>query len=164
MIINSINNISKIQQGYIQKPVYAMPYDSYSVENPNIDKKVLIEKDIIDKNTNINEFFSKISKSIFGASNMTHPFEKLLQLGYVSLSSSMYSNLSNPKSAIGLELDPKKTPIQNCAKLEEYIKDGIGIGVNFSKFQNPISQIKQINSYFCFRQNTTKRPPAGIAL
>ena len=85
-------------------------------------------------------------------------------MGYVSLSSNAYANLKNPKSAIGIELDSKKTAAQHCAMLEEHIKNGAGVGINFSKFQNPIEEIKRINTYFKHREPNLNRPPAGIAL
>ncbi|MBQ8475569.1 hypothetical protein IJ531_00745, partial [bacterium] len=69
-----------------------------------------------------------------------------------------------PYSAKAVKLNPDKLSFQNCALLEDYIKEGIGVGINFNNFKNPIEQIKQINSYFKFRQDTTLRPPAGIAL
>ena len=138
--------------------------DIVSVENFNIDKKPLIDRKIISPDKNINEFFDEISFQIFSNSPMKHSFSNLLKQGYVSLSSSAYSNLKDPKSAIALKLDEKKSSVQHCAKLEEYLNNGVGVGINFSNFDNPINTIKYTNKYFKYREPSLNRPPAGIAL
>jgi len=129
-----------------------------------VDKKPLVDRKIIKPNQDINQFFDEISSQIFPDSNMNHSLSKLLQMGYVSLSSSAYSDLKNPKSAVALKLDEKKSPVQHCAMLEKYISEGVGVGLNFSKFKNPIEEIKYINNYFKYREPNLNRPPAGIAL
>ena len=164
-MINSITPIYLIQYQQVQyaQPVVYQP-DTVRIENAHINKKPLIDRRIIKADENINEFFDKISAQIFPNSNTAPYFSQLLQYGYVSLSSSCYEDLKTPYSAKAVKLNPNKFPSQNCAFLEEYIKDGTGVGVNFNNFKNPIEQIKQINGYFKFRQPSTLRPPAGIAL
>ncbi|MBR2068204.1 MAG: hypothetical protein IJ877_00440 [Candidatus Gastranaerophilales bacterium] len=164
-MINSITPIYPIQYQQVQyaQPVVYQP-DTVRIENAHINKKPLIDRRIIKADENINEFFDKISAQIFPNSNTAPYFSQLLQYGYVSLSSSCYEDLKTPYSAKAVKLNPNKFPSQNCAFLEEYIKDGTGVGVNFNNFKNPIEQIKQINGYFKFRQPSTLRPPAGIAL
>lgn len=138
--------------------------DSIIVDNFSINKTPLVKRKIIKEDKDINQFFDEISMRIFPNSPVSHSFSKLLQSGYISLSSNAYADLENPKSAIGVKLNSKKTSIQNCARLEEYIKEGIGVGINFSEFQYPIEQIKDINKYFKYREPNLNRPPAGIAL
>lgn len=138
--------------------------DKICINNFSINKTPLVRRKIIKEDKDINQFFDEISVRIFQNSSSSHSLSKLLQLGYISLSSSAYANLDNPKSAIGIKLNPKKTPTQNCAFLEEYIKEGVGVGINFSEFQNPIEHIEKINKYFKFREPNLNRPPAGIAL
>jgi len=146
-----------------QPVVFSAP-DTFKIENSNIDKKPLIDRRILKEGEDINEFFDKISSQIFKNSNTSSYFSQLLKQGYISLSSSCYEDLKIPYSSRGVELNPDKLPSQNCAFLEEFVKDGIGVGINFNNLKNPIEQIKQINGYFKFRQDTTLRPPAGIAL
>lgn len=138
--------------------------DSVNIENPNVNKKPLIERKIIGDNVDINEFFDTIASQVFQNSTSSSIFADLLKRGYVSLSSSCYRDLKVPQSAIGIKLDSTKMPFQNCAYLEEYVQAGIGVGINFNDFKNPIDQIKRINGYFKFREQNTNRPPAGIAL
>ena len=165
-MINTITPIYSIQPLKVTnvQPVYYQQPDTVKVENPYINKKPLIDRKIIKENENINEFFDKISSQIFKDSSTAPIFAQLLKYGYVSLSSSCYEDLKTPYSAKAVKLNPNKLPSQNCAYLEEYVKEGIGVGVNFNEFKNPIEQIKQINGYFKFRQPTSIRPPAGIAL
>lgn len=138
--------------------------DSTTFQNQNIDTKVLIQRGILKEKEDIDSFFDSISNRIFKQDSKAKEFSSLLKEGIISLSSNCYDNLNNPQSAIGIILNPNKTTTQNIAKLEEYIKDGTGIGINFNNFKNPIYLIKETNSYFKFREETTKRKPAGIAL
>lgn len=139
--------------------------DNYSFENKNTDKKVFIKRKIIKENENINSFFDNISKSIFNDDNKSQIlFANYLKQGKISLSSNAYADLKNPQSAVGLKLNPQNSFIKNCEMLDEYIQKGIGVGINFSQFENPSSSIKKINSYFKFRQSSSIRPPAAIAL
>ena len=129
-----------------------------------INKQPLIDRKIIPSNQDVNQFFDSISSQIFPDSNLNHSLSKLLSLGYVSLSSSAYTDLKNPKSAIAIKLNEKKTTTQHLALLEQYIKDGVGVGINFSNLKNPIDEIKKINEYFKYREPDLIRPPAGIGL
>lgn len=138
--------------------------DRICVNNFSVNKTPLVNRKIIKEDKDINQFFDEVAAHIFPNSSSFHSFSKLLQLGYISLSSNAYANLENPKSAVGIKLNPEKTSIQNCAYLEEYIKEGVSVGINFSEFQNPIEHIKKINKYFKFREPNLNRPPAGIAL
>jgi len=138
--------------------------DSFCCENTFINKKPFVDKKIIKENENINSFFDNISSKIFHNSSASHSLSKLLQMGYISFSSSTYSNLNDPKSAIGIKLNPQKTPSQNCAILEHQIRNGVGVGFNLSDFKDTISQIEKINNYFKYREPNLNRPPAGIAL
>lgn len=133
-------------------------------ENQNINKKVLIERKIIKENQNINSFYDSISTHIFPDSKLAHSFSKLLQGGYIALSTSAYSDLSNPKSAIALKLDSTKNVVHHCCTLENYISKGIGIGINYSNLKNPIEEIIYTNNYFKKREPHLRRPPAGIGL
>lgn len=138
--------------------------DYCTFENPNLDKKVLTERKIIPQNQDINSFFDDISNKLFSNSNDIKNFANLLKGGYISLSSNAYSNLDDPKSAIAIKLDPKKSTLSYLALLEDYIKNGFGIGINFSNFQNPTYEIKEINKYFKSRENELLRAPAAIGL
>ena len=161
--LTSVHPINPVQVRYF-RPVQNNQPDTFAAENACIDKKPLVARRIIREDENINDFFDKISSQIFQNSSTAPVFSELLKSGYVSLSSSCYQNLKVPYSAKAVKLNPDKFPSQNCARLEEYVKEGIGVGINFNNFDNPIEQIKQINNYFNFRQQTTLRPPAGIAL
>ena len=154
--------VSPIQIQY--QPVLFPQSDTVKIENSNINKKPLVDRKIIKEGDDVNEFFNKISSQIFKNSNTSTYFAELLKQGYVSLSSSCYENLKIPYSSRGVKLNPDKLPSQNCAYLEEFVQEGIGVGINFNNLKNPIEQIKQINGYFRFRQPNTLRPPAGIAL
>lgn len=161
----AISNTQPINAKRSQPVDFQNKQDAFACENPFIDKKPLIKRKIISPNQNINEYFDYISSKIFPSSEISrHSFSNLLKSGAITLSSNAYSNLENPKSAIGVSLDPKKTNAQHCAKLEEYLKDGIGVGINFCDFEDPIEKIKFINSYFKYREQDLERPGAGIAL
>ncbi len=151
---------------YSNKPVinHSDRIDYCAFESPYLDKKVLIQRQIISQNQDINVFFDDVSKRLFSNSNDIKNFSMLLKKGYVSLSSNAYSNLDDPKSAIAIKLDPQKSTISHLAKLEDYINKGIGIGINFSDFQNPIYEIREINKYFKYREPSVLRPPAAIGL
>ena len=138
--------------------------DSFSFENRCVDKRLLLDRRIIKDEQDINIFYDSISSQIFSSPSMNHIFSNLLKMGYVALSTSAYANLSDPKSAIGLEFNNKKTTTQHCALLEEYIKNGVGVGVNLSNLNNPIYEIKKINEYLKYREPNLNRPPAGIGL
>lgn len=139
-------------------------YDSFNMENPNLNKKVFIDRKIIKKEENINSFLDGISRSIFKNPNDAFCFSNLLKTGAVSLSSSCYRNLKDPSSAVGLALNPNKSIISHCAYIEDYINSLKGIGVNFSNLKNPTEEIKTINSYLKFRQPSLERPGAAIGL
>ena len=156
--------IKSIKYNYIPKINPAYRNDFCAFENPNIDKKVLIQRKIINQNQNINDFFDNISNKLFSNSNDKKNFSTLLKGGYVSLSSNAYSNLNDPKSAVAIKLNPKKTTLSHCVLLENSIKNGFGIGINFKDFQNPTDEIKKINKYFKFRESSLSRPPALIGL
>lgn len=163
-----------IQQGQYVTPVnFVQPNqinqiqnlsDEIKIETSAINKKPLVDRKIIKENQDINAFFDDISEQIFSNSNIKDRFARLLKDGYISLSSSCYNDIHHPQSAVALKLNPKKMTFQNCAFLEECIKNGVGVGINFNNFQNPTREIKEINNYFNFRQGTSLRPPAGIAL
>ena len=138
--------------------------DSFECENRFLNKKPLVDRKIISQNQDINEFLADFSRKIFSDTSMANSLFNFLKDGYVSFSSNVYSNINNPKSAIAIKLDEKKTNVQNCALLEEYVKQGVGVGINFSNIAHPIEKIKYINSYFKYRQSEVNRPPAGIAL
>lgn len=161
-----INNISYKKLN--TSNVYFQTFDSFQVENPYINKKPLIDRNIIKENENINTFFDNISTQIFQNKSQskaqTKEFSRLLKYGFISLSSSCYSSLQEPYSAIGVKLNPKKTTEQNCSYLDSFINKGQGVGINFSNFDNPIDEIKKINAHFKQKEQTTIRPPAGIAL
>lgn len=160
-----ITNIQpvRINQTPLSSPI-KQESDKVAIENSFINKKPLVDRKIIKPEESINEFFDNISAQIFPNSPMAHSLSKLLSMGYVSLSSNAYTNPKNPKSAIGLKLDEKKSNIQLCAQLEQHLKDGVGVGINFSNFENPTQKIKAINDYFKYREPNLNRPPAGIAL
>lgn len=158
--INAINTIKPTNSA----PIQQTKQDSICIQNPHLDKKILIDREIIKENEDLNSFLKNIALQVFPNSNNARYLTELLQNGFVSFSSSIYTDIKNPQSAIGLVLDTTKTTAQHCAKLEEYLKKGQGVGINFSKFDNPIKKIKEINSYFKFREPNLKRPPAGIAL
>ena len=143
---------------------FSNAYDSTSFENPNINKKPLIERGILPKDYDVNLFFDKISQAIFQDKTKQVYFSTMLKTGKITLSTNCYTDLSNPASAIGIKLNPKKTTKQHIALLEKHIQEGRGVGINFSNIKNPIQEIQEINSYFKFRQPNTKRAPAGIAL
>ena len=129
----------------------------------------LIERNIANKNENSEAFFNRIASYFFNKPEDKTIFLNYLKNGYISFSTSAYKGITTSKkpfSAIGIELDCNKTIVEHLANLEEIIKNEQGAGINFSKFENPTDTIKQINSYFLFRQkeNDLKRPPAGIAL
>ncbi len=160
-----IKNIQpvRINQTRTSSPI-EQESDKVVIENSFVNKKPLIDRKIIKPEQNINEFFDNISAQIFPNSPMSHSLSKLLQMGYISLSSSAYTNPQKPHSAIALKLDETKSNIQHCAFLEQYLKNGVGVGINFSNFNNPTQKIKSINEYFKFREPNLNRPPAGIAL
>lgn len=138
-------------------------FDSYKFSGFN--ESILYNRGILDKNDSIDDFFSNISNTVFEKNSYeSSQFLYYLKNGYISLSSSYYNDLSNPISAIALELNPNNPPSKNCAILEDYISKGVGVGLNFSEFNNPADQIKKINAYFKYREKDLKRPPAGIAL
>ena len=157
-------NVQQIKLKTQQKTQLQQKRDFFAFESKFVDKKPLIDRKIIKPNQDINGFYESISNQIFPNSNINHSFSNLLKMGYVALSTSAYANLSDPKSAIALEFDKKKTAVQHCALLEEYIKNGIGAGVNLSNLDNPIYEIKKINEYLKYREPNLNRPPAGIGL
>ena len=57
--------IKSIKYNYIPKINPAYRNDFCAFENPNIDKKVLIQRKIINQNQNINDFFDNISNKLF---------------------------------------------------------------------------------------------------
>lgn len=138
--------------------------DVCAFENKFVNKKFLLDRKILKENEDINSFYESIAAQIFPDSNIKHSFEELLKHGYVALSTSAYSNLSDPKSAIALRLDKRTSSYKHCSDLEKYIKNGVGIGLNLSELDNPISEIKILNSYFKYREPNLNRPSAGIAL
>lgn len=165
MQIRPITSVKIQTQNMQSKPQikYQKVEDNFSQIN-FVNKVPLADRKIIAPNQDINAFFDDISSRIFSDSESAHSLSKLLQLGYVSFSSSTYANLDDPKSAVALKLDETKTLFQHCARLEEYLKNGVGVGINFSNFNNPTVAIKYINDYFKYRESTLNRPPAGIAL
>lgn len=129
----------------------------------------LIQRKIATKNQNSKDFFKEISKKIFFNDEDTCILENLLNKGYISFSTSIYNGiLSNNdlSSAKAIKIDKNKSTASCLICLENYIKNEKGIGINFTEFNNPIEKIKDINSYFLYRQKKgdLNRPPAGIAL
>ena len=137
--------------------------DSFSYCADDFNKDVLVKRGIIPENKNLSEFFDEVSAKVFKDEN-AKTFSSLLKGGYITLSTSCYTDLSSPYSAKGIGLKPSIYPSGACAILEDEISKGRGIGINFSKFNNPIEYIRKINSYFKYREPSLKRPPAGIAL
>ena len=164
MLVKSISNIKPVDFQIQRTILPKEKQDSFFAENKFINKKPLVDRKIISSNQNINDYFKQVSRKIFPEENLAFDFENLLKLGYVSLSSNAYFNLSNPKSAIGVVLDPNKKTAQHLVKLEEHLKNGVGVGINFSKFENPTDSVKKINQYFKYREPNLCRAPAGIAL
>lgn len=155
------NNYSKISKINFQ----SQRKDDYDFENSNVDKKVFEKRKIIAQNQNINSFFDDIALLFFKEDKKTKIlFSNLLKQGKISLSSSAYKDLKNPQSAVGLKLNPENSIMKNCEILDTYIQKGVGVGINFSEFDNPSSAVKKINSYFKFRESSCVRPPAAIAL
>ncbi len=149
------------------KSYYPVKFKSYNLKSENqiLDKQVLVKRKIISQNQDINSFLDNISKKIFPDDNISYKtFANYLKSGYISLSSNAYADLNNPQSAVALKLNPLKSSFENCFYLEKYLQKGQGIGLNFSEFDNPVSEIKKINSFFCFRSPYLNRPSAGIAL
>ena len=129
----------------------------------------LVERGILEKNEKSEVFFEEISKKFFTEPQKIKSLTDLLNEGYISLSSSMYKGLinsTNINSAKGVNLNNNNSTVKNLAILEDYILEEVGVGINFSKFDNPNKAIQDINAYFLFRQKEgdIKRPPAGIAL
>ena len=135
----------------------------------NIYSLPLMQKGIINKDETLESFFKKISQTFFGDTQEQKDFTKLLNEGCIAFSTSAYKGIINskkPYSAVGISLNPNNNTAKNLLILEEHIKNEEGIGINFSNFDDPIKSIREINSYFLFRQKKEdiKRPPAGIAL
>jgi len=135
--------------------------DSLFIENPYVNKKPLVDRKILSSNDNINVFFDNISSSIFKNPYDEREFSNLLKYGFISLSSSCYYDLKNPSSAVGVKIEEGK---DNYKTLDNFINDAKGIGVNFSEFKDPVTEIKKINEHFKTREGSVVRPPAGIAL
>ena len=128
------------------------------------DIKILLDRKIIHESQDFNAFLENISFKIFGSDETSVIFSNLLKQGYVAFSTSVYNDLKNPESAIALRLDETKTTFKNYRFLEKYIKNGVGVGINFSNFKNPTKEIFEINNYFKNQEPFLNRPPAGIAL
>lgn len=138
--------------------------DSFMFENRFVDKKILVDRKIIQPQEDINAFFDRFSSFVFPNSANASSLSNLLKQGYVAFSTSTYADFNDPKSAIALTLDPSKSSASHCAKLEEYLSRGVGMGLNFSQFENPIEKLTYINKYFKYREPNLFRLPAGIAL
>lgn len=160
MIISPISPVNFNKSRY-SATINPIKPDSVFLENPYINKKPFVDRKIIGQNENINTFFDNVSSSVFSNSAKSYEFSNLLKYGFISLSSSCYTDLKNPSSAIGIKLEEKK---DNLNYLDKFIYDGIGVGINFSNFKEPVEEIKKINSHFKTRENSVIRPPAGIAL
>ena len=129
----------------------------------------LIQRGIIPNNQKPDDFFKSVSSKIFTDIDDLNLLKNMLSEGCISFSTSYYKGILNSdslNSALAVNLDKNKNTIQHLALLEQYIKDEKGIGINFSNFDDSLSRIKDINSYFLYRQKEgdIKRPPAGIAL
>ncbi len=144
-------------------PIFKSSNDSVVFENKNIDKKPLIKRGIIEKNQNIDDFFDDFSSKIF-QDEKKNELSKQLKEGKISFSTNVYADLKNPHSAIRFDLDENKNTAYNISKLKTPVSSGFGVGVNFSKFQNPIDEIKNINSFFKTNEKNYKRPPAFIGI
>ena len=162
MIINPI--LFSPQQPKIQKTFLpSQKPDSVEFSNDrNFNKKILLTRKIIKESQNLDSFFENVSIKIFKQKN--EDFLSALKNKEITLSTSIYSNLDYPYSAIGVKLDPKNSTAKNLLQLENHIKNGQGVGINFSEFENPKSEILKINDYFKYREKTTLRAPAGIGL
>ena len=136
--------------------------DSVCFSGAKFDKNVLVSKKIIDKNQDMNSFFDDVTNRIFKGNN--EEFSRALKNGEISLSTSAYSDLKHPYSAIGLEFNKDVSDASCLRTLEQYIKDGIGFGINFSDFDNPKDKILKINDYLKYREQNVKRPPAAIGI
>ncbi len=161
--INPVCHILKISSFKKNNPTFKNVTDSFVFENKNLDKKPLIQRGIIEKNQNINDFFDEFS-SVFFSDDRKKELVNQLKEGKISFSTNVYSDFKNPYSATRIDLDENKSTAFNILKLKVPVSRGCGIGINFSKFQNPIDEIKNINSFFKTKEKNYNRPPAFIGL
>ena len=161
--INPVCHTLKINSFKKVNPTFKNATDSFVFENKNIDKKPLIQRGIIEKKQNINDFFDEFS-ALFFNDDRKRELASQLKEGKISFSTNIYSDFKNPYSATRIDLDENKSTAFNLLKLKEPVSKGYGIGINFSKFQNPIDEIKNINSFFKSKENNYNRPPAFIGL
>ena len=165
LILDKTNTKTTLRKDFY--PFYpSQSADSFEFSaNNNIDEDVLIRRKIISPSTEINEHFKFISADIFKNNPLKAiSFYKMLANGYIGLSSSIIKNIHNPNSAVGIELNPKWSDAKILSTLHNPIIQEKGVGINFSKFKDPVDKIKKINSYFKLMEKKLNRPPAGIAL
>ena len=149
---------------------FAQNIDCASFSNlASFDTSLFLKREIIKEGESLEQFFDRISSSIFKDNEEKKEKEEFLlrlKKGEITLSSSCYKNLSNPQSARAYELDFDNSISKNLLLLNESIFQGVGVGINFSKSKNPTQDILKINDYFKYIQEKSpnKRPPAGIAL
>lgn len=136
--------------------------NSLSFLGADFDKNVLVSKGIIKQDSDLDSFFDDISYRIFNENNKE--FSTALKNGEISLSTNAYDNLKSPYSAIGIVLDEKKSEAFNISRIGEHIRNLMGVGINFSNFENPNEAILKINSYMKFSEPNLRRPPAAIGL
>lgn len=134
----------------------------FSFQGAVLDKSVLVSKGIIKEDTDLDAFFDEISFKIFNENNQE--FSSALKRGEISLSSMAYNNIKFPYSAIATALDENKSDGYNLSRIEEYIRNGMSIGINFSNFENPTDEINKVNKYLKYREPNIQRPPAAIGL
>lgn len=154
--INSISNVLFINNTQ-QRRVMSFASDNFYCENKNINKAPLIERGILTQYQSVNRLYEDISKEIF-KHKKSFELAGYLKKGDIAFSTSILS--LNEVSAAAIELDSS----DNIDLIRKYVQEGIGLGFNFSKLDNPIEEIKKINFYYKAREDYFNRPPAFIGL
>lgn len=170
-MINKINSIHQVRnaqnlnchQRYSFDLFMAqLPDDLFVLQNKFINKNLMVEKGLIEKDENINTFFDDISNQILKNQKEAKELSSYLKAGVVALSSSIYRDMKNPSSATSLKIDFKKQGDEKYAQIKECIKNNKGVGINFNKADNPVLEILKINSLA--KKINSNRPPALIGL
>ncbi len=158
-MINTNFQIPKTNTVSLKQNVYLKNSIAGSVDFKNeINKEILVKRNIISPDTNINAFFDEVSNKLI-KDNSKILFSYYLKNGDIALSSSILNGTIS--SAVALNLAENEDYI---GILDKYASDGVGIGINFSNFNNPIGAIKQINSNYIKKSQNYFRPPAFIGL
>lgn len=146
----------------VRKPSLYFKNATDSFVASSFDESILRKRNIL--KTDLTTFFTDISSKIFENKKEQQDFFNLLNNQYISLSSSCYTDLNDPASAVAVELEPDNSTAKNLSLLDDKIRRGKGVGINFSMFENPTDEIKKINQFFKYKEDKVLRPPAGIAL